>query len=297
MTFDKYASLYLKFKEAELKTSTYDKYEGIVRLRLLPYFSGRNIEDIKVSDIKLWLLSIQDVGAKSKKHYLACLNGIFKEAYYDEVIEKNPIKRIKSIKYTTPDIKPFSESEVNLILNHAENFNFKHYLAIAFFTGMRSGEIVALKQSEIDLENNLIYINSTRSRFGETTPKTRTSIRKIPILKVLRPYLIALLEANEHQYLYVNQYGNPYRDTNVFVKSFWIPTLEDLGIEYRRLYNTRHTYATNMLLSGHVTPHELAQLLGHSTSEMVFKVYARYIESHLNTFNCDVELYGVGSNF
>lgn len=62
MTFKHYANLYLKFKENELKNSTFEKYQSIIELRLLPFFNDRPINEIKVSDIKLWLLNVDDVG-------------------------------------------------------------------------------------------------------------------------------------------------------------------------------------------------------------------------------------------
>jgi integrase len=90
MTFDHYANLYLKFKKNELKNSTFEKYESIIELRLLPFFQNIPITEIKTSDIKLWLLNIDDVGGKSKRTYMGVIKGIFDEALYDELIEKIP---------------------------------------------------------------------------------------------------------------------------------------------------------------------------------------------------------------
>jgi len=289
--FSNYAELYLQFKEHELKPSTFYKYQNILASRIAPYFNDKKIAEIKPSDIKLWLYNIDDVGAKSKKHYLGVLSGIFQEALYDDVISKNPVRQIRMPKYERPEITPFTADEVYLILNHAKNFNYKHYLAIAFYTGMRSGEIIALKKSDIDFENRLISVSRTRGIFGESTPKTRYSVRQIPIIDSLLPFLQELYNKHEHEYLFITQYKEPYRDNNVFTYKFWIPSLEELNIPYRRPYNTRHTYATNMLYNELVSPVQLAQLLGHANTKMVYDVYVNYLDKKFDNFDKSIQIY------
>jgi integrase len=291
VTFDHYANLYLKFKEAELKNSTFEKYARIIELRLLPAFHDQPVNALKTSDIKFFMLGIDDVGGKSKRIYLSVLKGILDEALYDEIIDKNPVDRIRPPKLIKPAINPFTPIEVQSILNDAQMFNYKHYLYIAFFTGMRSGEIIALKKNNIDFKNNIIQIRRTRSRFGESTPKTRGSSRDIPILDTLKPYLKSILESHDHEYLFQTQYGEPYRDTNVFVERYWTKSLKLLSIPYRRPYNTRHTYATNMLYRNLVTPMELAQLLGHASTEMVYNVYVSYLEKNYKKFDTSMDIY------
>jgi integrase len=291
MTFDHYANLYLKFKERELKNSTFEKYQRIIELRLLPVFNNIPVTDIKTSDIKLWLLDIEDVGGKSKRIYISVLKGIFNEALYDELIEKNPVSRIRPPKMDKPPIHPFTSQEVHDIIQTADMSNYRNYLNIAFFTGMRSGEIIGLKKEDIDLKNKILQVRRTRSRFGESSPKTRGSLRDIPILDSLMPLIEELYNSHNHDYLFKTQYNEPYRDTNVFVDRYWKPSLESLNIEYRRPYNTRHTYATNMLYRNLVTPVELAQLLGHSSTEMVFNIYVAYLDQNYKTFDRSISIY------
>ena len=291
MTFDHYANLFLKFKEPELKNSTFEKYKSIIDLRLLPIFKDLPISEIKTSDIKLWLLDIEDVGGKSKRIYISVLKGIFDEALYDELIEKNPVSRIRPPKMDKPPIHPFTAQEVFDIIQTAEMSNYRNYLNIAFFTGMRSGEIIALKKEDIDLKNKMLKVRRTRSRFGESEPKTRGSKRDIPILDSLLPLIEDLYNSHDHDYLFKTQYNEPYRDTNVFVDRYWKPSLESLNIPYRRPYNTRHTYATNMLYRNLVTPVELAQLLGHSSTQMVFDVYVAYLDQNYKSFDRSISIY------
>ena len=64
-----------------------------------------------------------------------------------------------------------------------------------------------------------------------------------------------------------------------------------LGISYRRPYNARHTYATNMLYRNLVTPVQLAQLLGHSSTQMVYEVYVKYVETNYKDFDRSINIY------
>lgn len=91
-------------------------------------------------------------------------------------------------------------------------------------------------------------------------------------------------------YLLENQYKKPYRDSQMFVDT-WFVVLKELGIKYRRPYTMRHTYATFMLTNNYVTPVMLASLLGHSTPKMIYNVYVNYVNQNLQDFNRDLKLY------
>lgn len=292
MTFQKYANLYLQLNEDEWKPSYLDKNRRIIKKRF-DEFQNLDIKDIKASTIGIWYKNIGGVGNKSKRNYLSVLKGILDVALHDEVIDKNPMVHVKLPKYHPPRIQPFNSDEVQRILEASEgyNFNFVYLLAMGFFTGMRTGEILALKRSDVDLENRVIHIRSTISRFGDVTPKTFGSIRDIPILDTLYPYILKMYEKENDNYMMTTQYGNPYQDTHIFCIYWWKPLLKKLGISYRRPYNMRHTFATNMLYKQLCTPVELSQYLGHSNTRMIYDVYVSYIEGHFVNFKTDISLY------
>lgn len=184
MKFSYYAKLYLNFGKTQWKNSTFIKNSSIVKNRF-SQFLNLDIDIIKPSMIKTWLIQLKDVGNKSKRHYINALNKIFNLALQDEVISKNPINF--KIDYQAPRIKPFNSDEVNKILKLSKNYNsnFQMFIKMGFLTGMRTGEILSLKVQEIDLDNKIIKINSSISRFGEDSPKTKQSKRVIPIIDEL----------------------------------------------------------------------------------------------------------------
>lgn len=291
MKFSYYSNLYLEFGRKEWKYSTYCKNLGIVKNRLF-IFNEKDINQITSIDIKNFIISLNDVGNKSIKHYLSSLSQIFEIAILNREITDNPLNYIKKISYKAPKITPFSDIEVNKILNNLDgkNENFKIFLQIGFFTGMRTGEILALKISQIDLQNKIININSTRSRFGETSTKTEFSIRQIPIINSLLPYLDNFIKSHKNNFYLIEKNNQPLRDTSEFSKEFKI-LLKNLNIPYRRLYNMRHSYATNLLYKNLVSPLELSQLLGHSTTKMVYDVYVNYVKNRFDNFNFGMNIY------
>lgn len=290
MTFEYYAETYLKIKERELKPSSYYRYSETIKTKILPHFGDRLISEIKASELRLWLLN-WECSAKTILHYISMLTGIFDEAIYDEVITSNPCRFLRKPRIIKSNVEPFTVDEIKLILDHVENYNFKHYLYIAFYTGMRSGEIMGLKKEDIDFEKNIIRVRRSRGRHGEHSPKTQSGIRSVPILDLLRPHLLDLYLHHDKDYLFVTQFGDPYRHNETFVNKFWLPIFPELGIKYRRLYNTRHTFATMMLAGGYTTPHKLAQILGHRDSQMVHQVYAKFINDGKFDFDLDINPY------
>lgn len=201
---------------------------------------NRDIKTIKASEIKLYLSSInKNISNKTLKDYKSILNQIFDLAKFDEVIDKNPLHYIKNKRSYLPVINPFTPSEVNLILDTAKKMNYKFYLylSVAFFTGMRTGEILALKFSNIDFEKRYIHVKSSRGKFGEDKPKTIGSIRDIPIIDELYPILKEYKEAKFYQtYLFLTQYNKPYTCSKSFTLYLWKPLLKKLNLEYRSLY-------------------------------------------------------------
>ena len=90
---------------------------------------------------------------------------------------------------------------------------------------------------------------------------------------------------------HINQYCEPYNTDFSFTRYCWKPLLKSLGIPCRKLYVMRHTYATNILKNTDISPYELSRLLGHSSTEMVFNRYVKFIKNQKDEFKRDVKIY------
>ncbi|WP_148164059.1 site-specific integrase [Nitratiruptor sp. SB155-2] len=284
--FRYYAEKYLLLKE-QLKT--YDELSKQVD-KLIEVFD-KDIDAITRGEIKEWsAFALRDKTPKTVRKYLNLLGSIFDTAIEYGVIKDNPARKIKLPVHIEKHKEPFSSDEVELLLSTASGW-FRNYLAIAFFTGMRPGEIIALTKDDVNLKRRTINVSKAR-RYGKTTtPKTVYSIREVPILDALVPYLMDQIE-NSSYYLFTNSKGDQFWDAKK-LHPYWKEVIEQSGLMYREMYATRHTFITAMLKSGYVSVMELAQIVGHKNSTEIMNNYARFISGEhlkiskqIDPFNC-----------
>lgn len=279
--FKYYSDLFLKTKR-DLKPNSYRQYESQI-IFWNKYFGNREINDIKPSEIKEIIFNLT-VKLQTQRDMLARLKSIFEEAELDEAITSNPAKKVKIPRAAKRKILPLAKDEVTEILNNATDF-FKCYLAIGFYTGMRTGEILALKWQNVNLDKKLIFVDATVGTYEEQDTKTNESTRYVPIFEPLIPYLKEQQQRNGlSKYVFSTKTGRHYSSTNL-IKHFWKPLLRRLHIPYRRLYETRHTFATNMIASNKFSLNQIASWLGHSNIQTLISKYNNYIPSEIAKFD------------
>ena len=142
---------------------------------------------------------------------------------------------------------------------------------------MRSSEIDGLKWENVDFDRREIKIRSAIVDGIEGPTKTYGSNREIVMSQLVYD---ALQEQKRYtfgksDYVFCNSQGKPLEHRNVN-RRIWTPTLALLGIKHRRAYQTRHTAATLWLAAGE-NPEWIAKQMGHSSTEMLFRVYSRYV--------------------
>ena len=117
---------------------------------------------------------------------------------------------------------------------------------------MRTGEILALKWSDLDYENSLIKIRRAKRQGIEDKPKTKASIRDIDIIDILYPYLLNHLKFKTHksEYIFTSNFEKSYSDCGGIFARYWKPIFEKVNIEYRNPYQMRHTFASMMISNG-----------------------------------------------
>lgn len=134
----------------------------------------------------------------------------------------------------------------------------------------------------ISVEQGEISIQRTRGDSGvETTPKTAKSLRIIPIFDELLPYLQNqyILTGKNGGYIFLNSSLEPFRDSHRIRDYHWKKALEQCNIPYRRLYDTRSTFATMMVSSNRYSVNLISQILGHADVSMLFRRYNKYIKN------------------
>lgn len=282
--FTDFADLWFQENKIQWRGSHTKNVDSILNSSLKPIFKGKHVSEITKPDILKARNKMAKrpgrgpsrlMSAKSINNHMNILRMVMTEAA-DRYDFTNPYRNIKPLRLQRVHIEPFSLSEVETILRTVRE-DYRNYYLVRFYTGMRTGEIDGLKWEYVDFERREILVRETLIA-GETEyTKTDGSQREIPMFG---PVYDALKEQHAatgrlSKYVFCNREGNPLDHNNV-TKRVWYPLLRALNLKQRRPYQTRHTAATLFLASGE-NPEWVARTLGHSTTEMLFKVYSRYV--------------------
>jgi integrase len=272
----------------EMKISWRRTYIKTIRITLDKYlivqFGDRMVHSILREDLLAYRSSLgkalgrngQTLSSRRINAIMLAIRQILNEAA-DRFHFNTPTQRIKPLKVRKVDIAPFTLDEVQLIINRVR-VDYRQYLIVRFFTGMRTGEVDGLKWKYIDFERRQILVRETFTA-GEMEDDTKTeqSKREIHIAEVVYQALKIQFEATASlsEFVFCNSEGNPL-NLNNFTNRVWAPLLRHLKIAYRKPYMMRHTAATLWLAAGE-NPEWIARQLGHSSTEMLFRVYSRYV--------------------
>jgi len=261
-------------------------YTTALNNHILPFFSDTPFSEIRPVMIKKFLAYLkgkknryeQSLSPKTIRDYLIPLRVIVRDAMdefgWDDM--RDPFWGMKLPKLKRKRVQPFSYDEWLLLIEHILPW-YRPYFEFAVQTGLRPSEQVALKWTAIDGE--YIHIELSRVRKLEKTDlKTEHSTRRIE----LRPKMVETLkrqweitEKLSQPYVFLNSEGRPIQQENLGNK-IWRPALEKSSIRYRRLYETRHTFASWALAAGE-SPEWVARTLGHVDATMVYRTYGCYI--------------------
>ena len=295
-TVEEYGWKSLEMNAPARKENTNKDYQRIFKRSILPYFGKYTLKEIKASDLRLWQVKLAKRGLspKSIKNARGVFSTILKDAYQDELIEKDLFQLVKSPKLEEPEIFPFSLEEARHLIHNADGW-FKNYLIIALFTGMRVGELIGLRWQDVNFDNDLISIRQAISQGKVDTPKTRSSVRDIDMLDVVKDALKSQYEITGHQkegYVFLTQHGKYYKTAGSILDHAWKPLLQKCDITYRVLYQTRHTFASIMIQQGEEIGW-VSAMMGHKNIHVTLSKYARFIkrkEIKRATFLNDIEL-------
>jgi integrase len=263
----KFSHYYGKYLLRQEKNKSF-KQKRYVYEKVNAHFAKKDVAAITQLQIEDYLLQLC-IAVESQRPYLSCVKGVMALALKDRMIGVNPAVGIelKNNDKKAPD--PFTAEEMAKLLEHADGM-LLNYLGIAFYTGMRPGEILGLMRS--DIKSDRIEVKRGIYKGAITTPKTPGSIRDVPILDVARPFIEAQLEASQGLYLFDVRGGPILRGIDHFEKQ-WPRLVEKAGVRYRKIYSTRHTFITEMIKSGKISIPDLAKIAGHKNTRMITEHY------------------------
>lgn len=277
--FQDFAYKSLELNSMDRKENTNADYLNIFKCHILPYFKNWELQDIRALDLKQWQMSLLKKGLSGKrvKNIRSVFQFILKDAYQDELIDKNPFDLVKPPKVIKKEVVPFSLHEIEILIQNAEGW-FKHYLTIAFFTGLRTGEMIGLKWCDIDFEKDIIKVQRAISKGVIGSPKTESSKREVfisrPVKEALKEQF--LLTGLRNDFVFLTQHHRHFKTAYNITVFQWKPLLEESKLEYRVLYQTRHTFASLMLQQKEDIAW-ISKMMGHTNIHTTLIKYARYI--------------------
>lgn len=282
--FKDFAETWFAEKEVEWRRSYRTTIRRELDRALIPKFGEKEVGQISKADVLAYRAELGKATAKGKQTKLSAarinkmlnpLRQILNEAA-DRFDFRTPFDSVKQLKTKRTDVNPFTLAEVKQVLDTVRP-DFKQYFTVRFFTGMRTGEIDGLQWKYVDFENRLILVRETVVGGEEEYTKTDGSQRDIQMSQLVFDALKAQFEATGKlsKFVFCNRLGTPLDHKNV-TNRVWYPLLRHLNLKKRRPYQCRHTAATLWLASGEA-PEWIARQLGHTTTEMLFRVYSRYV--------------------
>lgn len=277
-----YLEAWLARKKPTLKASTYAGYVKVVNGHLIPGLGTEPVSTIKRARLREWVAGLE-AGNKTIANVMSVLRAALQEAYEDELIDSNPAagwtyRKAEPVK--DDDIDPFSPDEQAAILASLDGQG-RNLIQFAFWSGLRTSELVALDWTDIDWLQGVARIRRAITQASDAAENTKTKAGRRDV-KLLGPALQALKEQKAFTYLAGKEvFQNPrlmtrWAGDQAIRKTLWIYALRRAGVRYRNPYQTRHTYASMMLSAGE-HPMWVSQQMGHRDWTMIARVYGRWI--------------------
>lgn len=272
---------------------------------VLPKLNNISLTKITPATIRNILRNIS--GSRTKQYTYVLLKAILGQAYKDDLIKKNPCIAVNPPKYKAKEKQIISDYEFKKLLQHAEP-PIKNLFILAYYTGMRRGEISALKWENIDWNNNIIKIVNAVKIVEKgnliSTPKTINSTREILIstnvINVLKQQLLIqkklYLEHGDkltgNDFIFTSLKDKDYKKmltpmtiTSIFNK---IKSLAEIKSNIT-FHSFRHTHAT-YLVEANLPIKAIQARLGHATAGFTLTTYAH------NTLKMQKEIVGFLDN-
>ena len=262
----------------------------------------KNIDEITSDELQMYLNSLKNYSSSSINKFIDQLNQAFKLAMNKGYIIKNPMFDIIKPKSNKKpkEIKALELEEQQILTKYLldspiELEPYKNVFLIQMFMGLRIGEALALKTSDINLNKKILTVNKTLTRdknnnviMGDST-KTYAGEREIPIPEFLiEPlmYQIILSQNNKNNLLFVDKKGD-YMITNN-ANRILQSIAQKLGIYNISTHSLRHTYGTRCIEAG-MRPVALQRLMGHTDVAITLNTYTtifnKYKEQELEKVN------------
>ena len=300
-----FAKEYLSIQKTSLSPGSYDFYQHIIEKHILPMFGRMRLRDIKTYHVQDFIMKLNSmprndgksghISPQTVKRYTTVLRSMltmaYKMYYMDDDVGLSRRLTFPKEHYQEVDVFTIEEAKAILAAAKTEPINIRLLIELSLFTGMRRGEIVGLKWSDINLDKQCLSVKRSiykpkGEKSIEKEPKSHSSFRTIAIPNCLcemlqeykerqEEYSLSLATWQNLDYIFTDDIGdvmNPQTPTKQFSHF-----LERHGIRHLKFHCLRHTSATILLANG-CDIKTVSARLGHSSIETT-NIYLHMLES------------------
>ncbi len=289
-----------EYKKPSLRPTTYEGYNFIIKTHITPATIGNiQLRHIQPSDLQRFYNAKLESGRADGKGGLsprmiryihAILHGALKQAVREGLVIRNVTEAVTLPRHQRKEFTPLTQEQVIKFLNSIKNDKFYPAILLDLGSGLRLGELLALRWQDVDLKNAVIRVRqslaSVKGQWLFQEPKSEKSRRSIPIPKDIitelkahkarqnQEKLLAGTAYQDHDLVFAMPDGNPLK-----VRSFqehFEKLLSNAGMPRVRFHDLRHTYATLLLEAGE-HPKVVQELLGHSQITMTLDTYSHVL--------------------
>jgi integrase len=269
-TFADAVAEYMRWLEHDRarKPTTLRGYESIMRAHLLPAFGERRLEDITAEEVEAWsgALAARGLANTTRLRILTCLHGVMKRAKRVWKLPRNPILDVeKPTQRHAAEIEVFTPEEVHALVRAADSEQDGAIYLTAAFTGLRRGELVALRWRSVDFARRSIRVVASYSERALTTPKSGRA-RSVPMAPPVAEALARLASrealTGDDNLVFPGMAGG-FLDASALYRRYKA-ALRRAGLRSLRFHDLRHTFGTQVISNPAVSIVQLKAWMGHA---------------------------------
>ncbi|MBN1369958.1 MAG: tyrosine-type recombinase/integrase [Dehalococcoidaceae bacterium] len=278
------------YVKPNLSPRTYEGYLSIFRSRMGPALGNIQLKNLKPEIIQKYYSDMLKAGLSttSVRHHGMMLHSCLEHAVKWQLLALNPADAVKPPANRYAEMNTLDETGVRVVLEAAEKTPYFALFSLALYSGMRRSELLALRWSDVELENGEVYVSRSLHRLenhetvfrGTKTSKSNRTVAlgqtMIEILKQHRDKQMDICTSTGFPFtndrlVFCHADGKPMLPDSV--SQAWVRHAKSLGYSHIRFHDLRHTSATLMLKAG-IHPKIVQEKLGHSSIVVTLDLYS-----------------------
>lgn len=286
-TVAEYASRFVRHAESNTRAATVHSYEHTLRLYVVPHIGRVPLADLSPDRVKALYAALKGkVSPSMLARVHVVLRAMLNLAREERAITTSPLESIRKAapRHRPPRIEALTERQAKALLKAAKGHRLEALFVLALTTGMRQGELFALRWSDVDLRRRTLFVQRSAqevaSEISFVEPKTDRSRRRVSLSGVAvdalkRRKAIAATEARNGELVFPSERGYVLRKSN-FLRKDWEPIRTAAQVPKARFHDLRHTAASLLLIEG-VHPKVVSEMLGHASVRLTLDTYSHLI--------------------